>query len=63
MLKTRRTTRGALLRGIASTFDVSGSRRRRLVLPTVEESLAQDWRAVGDDLRVALRRQATTTGR
>lgn len=64
MPETRSTSRrAALLRGFASVFDVPGSRRRRVMLPTAEEALAQDWWAIGDDLRVALRRQATSTGR
>lgn len=64
MIDTRRTSRrAALLRGAAAAFDLRGTRRRRLVLPTPEVALAEDWRAVGGDLRAALRRHAATTGR
>jgi hypothetical protein len=48
--------RAAALRGAGQVLDLRAQRRRRLVLPTAEEALAGDWRAVGGDLRTALRR-------
>jgi hypothetical protein len=50
----------AYLRGAGTLLDLSGSGYRRPRQRPLRGSLADDWRAVGDDLRSVLGQSRTT---